>query len=81
MSSANRIEERDARDEAAELARRPNLSAVVDRMLVVIETLPAGRRRQSLEACVGSLDIGMGPSDDLTDEEAADWLKNLADAG
>jgi hypothetical protein len=70
--------EQEAQQIVAEIAAQPNLRAVTERMLVLIETLePNSRRRLSLEILVGSLGINLRPTEDISDLERDEWLKVL----
>jgi hypothetical protein len=69
--------EQEGQQIAAEIEARPNLRIVTEKMLALIETLEPGRRRESLEAVVACLDVGLPFSQDLSDEERDQWLQVL----
>jgi hypothetical protein len=74
--------EQEGKEIAAEIAARPNLTAVVDRMLVLIEELwrpEQGRRRESLKVMVGCLGTDLRPGEDISDRERDEWLKVLVE--
>jgi hypothetical protein len=74
--------EQEGKQIASEIAARPNLAAVTERMLVLIEELwrpEQYRRRESLKIMVGCLGMDLRPNEDITDLERDQWLKVLVE--
>lgn len=74
MSSANRIEERDARDEAAELAHTSRTQDISDRLSALIDAASTSEERIRWESLAVAIAYDIKTNHELGDLEYAEWL-------